>query len=233
MKSRKAHWQVVSLVLLVLAVAGLSGGFREASPSSVASAQDSREWLSVGPTGGDPECSSLMTPEELGQAEFEFYDIAGKLRSNEFQRQVSPDSIVCRLGGPESDGDLLLLVAGFYYVFDRQSGDLLQSHLEWSAPTPAPAPTPTSVPRETAALGAESSATTRVCLDDRTPLAVVEGAYPETLTIWDIMGGRCAVQLGGSGVCFDCSSQGAWHLALPARGEAPADGMACVTARMA
>lgn len=94
------------------------------------------------PEGVELACSDLMTPETIGQEEWERYDVAEKLRSHRFSRSMCSDSecIICSadrmIDEAHVDGDKL------YYRFDVGSGELVMKRIHWREDLPEQLPSP-------------------------------------------------------------------------------------------
>jgi hypothetical protein len=88
----------------------------------------------------EPVCRDYLTPDKIGDEEWNKYQIDRVLRSGHFQRHLStdPGRIVCDadrvIDGVQVRGDEL------YYMFDIESGELLRRRIHWTEGLPEQLP---------------------------------------------------------------------------------------------
>ena len=144
------------------------------------------------------DCSRLIAPERVGPEAFAQYELAEKLQKGEFVGGESLGYLYCSHGQPEIKDWYFYADVDILYMFDGQSGDLALTSLKWENPSPPTEPTATPVKIPTA----DPNAVT-VCMNPGTPLVETGGEQPKQLTLWDILGGNCAVEMT-SRICFAC-----------------------------
>jgi hypothetical protein len=87
-----------------------------------------------------PTCKDLLTPDRIGEGDFEEFGIAEKLENGQFQREVSQDHVACwyqrMIDGAIVEGDHL------YYLFDSQSQALLKKQVWWRSDLEERLPSP-------------------------------------------------------------------------------------------
>jgi hypothetical protein len=198
MKGRISIGQVVGVVVFLVAVAAAGILFHG---MSVERSESAAGPLEVPAQRGDDawvDCSRLITPERVGPEAFVQYGLAEKLQKGEFVGGQFLGYLYCSHGQPKMEdwsfrGDVDVL-----YMFDAESGDLALTSLKWENPSPPAKPTATPVAIPTT----DPNAVT-VCMGGGTPLVETGGEESEQLAIWDILGGKCAVEMT-SRICFAC-----------------------------
>ncbi len=221
MKGRITFGHVVGVVVFLgtLAVAavvfrGMIAGRTE--PAAGSAEVPARTKPAVGPTevpawwDGDAgvDCSQLITPERVGPEAFAQYGLAAKLQEGEFVGGEFLGYLYCSHGQPQIEDSYFYADVDILYMFDAESGDLALTSLEWANPSPPEEPTATPRPMPTI----DPNAVT-LCIDGDRPLVETGGEEPRQLTVWDIIGGNCGVDMT-SRFCFACG-QGA-RLLVPA-----------------
>jgi hypothetical protein len=234
MEDRTTFGQVMGLCLMLLLLVGFAAFSATYPPIAGKSTLGGAGSAPRGPVPADVDCVNLITPDKIGDEAYERYGLAEKLQNDGFSAQEYQGYILCLHGQPEYEEQPFYLFADMYYMFDRETGDLVVTYLELeveaSLPTPTPVPAPTQDPDAI-----------RICLDADTPMVEVGGENPELWGIWDMMAGNCAVELG-SQICFDCGDDVPWHPVVPVPGdpdaeagavEAAGSGMVCIDVRTA
>lgn len=163
MSDRTRFNQVLSLALVLFFIVGSTALLRGPEPLSDAVASGQGEQQSGGLVAANIDCGRLITPGRVGEAEFVQYGLAEKLADGEFVAHEVPGYIVCSHGPPPEEG-LYPEFADIYYIFDKETGELALTYLEWKEDLAAPPPTPPP-PTPT-----EPSPAVTICLDAATPL---------------------------------------------------------------
>jgi hypothetical protein len=234
MEDRTTFGQALGLCLMLLLLVGFAAFSATFPPIAGQSTLAGVGPVPRGPVPADVDCASLITPDRIGDEAYERYGLAEKVQNDGFSAQEYQDYILCLHGQPKYEEQPFFLFADMYYMFDRETGDLVVTYLqlgvEASLPTPTPVPAPTQDPDAV-----------RICIDADMPIVEVGEENPELWDIWDMMGGNCAVQLG-SQICFDCGDDLPWHPVVPVPGEpegeaggveAAASGRVCIDVRTA
>lgn len=208
MKGRISIGQVVGAVVFLVAVVAAGALFHGMSVERSESAAGPAEVPAQ--RGGDAgvDCSRLITPERVGPEAFAQYGLAEKLQKGEFVGGEFLGYLYCSHGQPKIEGWYFYADVDVLYMFDAESGDLALTSLTWENPSPPAKPTATPVPTPTT----DPNAVT-VCIDGGTPLVETGGEESEQLAIWDILGGKCAVEMTGR-ICFACGDDA--RLLVPA-----------------
>lgn len=177
--------------------------------------------------GGGLDCPDLVTPDHVGREAFERYRIGEKLLDDGFTRQEEQGIVVCSYASEEAGESTPTESLDLSYTFDGETAQLLLSSIVWLAAPPEPGPTPSPEPEPT-----EVFEILTVCLDADTPLIEIEGEYPESWAVWDILAaGGCSKEITGP-ICWDCGEDVTWHWLVPA-GTEESSGKACIDARTA
>ena len=163
--------------------------------------------------GNDPDCTALLTPENLGPGDFDRYGIGDKLADNQFQTLPLSDYTLCAYPPTEHDWDdermddltrsyMSLTEAETYYLFHTETGELVLWRMEEDRQALAgPQPAPTQV--ATAELLPIREAPT-ACIGFDDPI-VIDGKIQEHLSVADILGsGQCGATLGEGQICWRC-----------------------------
>lgn len=150
--------------------------------------------------GGDAgvDCSWLITPERVGPEAFAQYGLGEKLQKGEFVGGEFLGYLYCSHGQPEIRDEYFSGDMDILYMFDAESGELALTRLKWENPSPPANPTMTPMAIPTT----DPNAVT-ICMDIGTPLVEIGGEEPKQFTMWEIMGGNCAVEMGNR-ICFAC-----------------------------
>jgi len=108
-------------------------------PFPLPSAQEAEATPTETPFEG-PTCRDLVTPDRIGEEDFEQFAIGEKLVNDQFQRDVSEDQIACWyqrvIDGAIVEGDRL------YYLFDLEAGALLKKQVWWRSDLAEHLPSP-------------------------------------------------------------------------------------------
>lgn len=222
MKERAPFRQLVSVSLMLLAMAGLASIGSAATPATT-----------------EFGCTNLVTPERIGQEEFERYGIAERLQSDEFAISESDGYIVCHAGKPRYEGEPYWLNADLVYLFDQWTGELVVTRIHWDGRQRERAHIPVTLQQTSGVVTAGGTDPQRVCMDSDTPIIEIGGEDPQIWTLWDIVGGKCSAEITGR-FCFDCGKEEPWRVLVPAFDYASAelvhgapDGMVCLDVRTA
>ena len=124
MRERTSFGQFAGLFILLLSVTGFTALGTTVTPPSYASAIAELDLA-------ETDCADLITAEVVGKEQFERYGLAEKLRSGRFAPYKYMDYIVCSTAEPEHIEGMLWLSANTYYIFDRGSGELAVTYVEW------------------------------------------------------------------------------------------------------
>ena len=198
MKGRISIGQVVGVVVFLVAVAAAGVLFHgmsversksAAGPVQVPAQRGDDAWV---------DCSRLITPERVGPEAFAQYGLAEKLQKGEFVGGEFLGYLYCSHGQPKMEDWSIRGDVDVLYMFDAESGDLALTSLKWENSSPPAKPTATAEAIPTT----DPNAVT-VCMGGGTPLVETGGEESEQLAIWDILGGKCAVEMT-SRICFAC-----------------------------
>ena len=150
MEDRTTFGQVMGLCLMLLLLVGFAAFSATYPPIAGKSTLGGAGSAPRGPVPADVDCANLITPDKIGDEAYERYRLAEKLKNDEFTMQAYRGYIVCLHGQPEYEEQPFYLFADMYYMFDRETGDLVVTYLELeveaSLPTPTPVPAPTQDP---------------------------------------------------------------------------------------
>jgi|GEM_PF-2312228 len=209
MRERTTLGQFAGLCILLLSVTGFTALGTTATPPSHASALAGLEITEI-------DCADLVTAMAVGEEQFERYGLAEKLQNGRFAPYEFMDYIVCSTGAPDYIEDILWLFADMYYVFDRGSGELAVTYVEWGGPPAEPSPTPTHEPiPDISGAVDDDSQTTTVCIDATTPILEIGDDDPEQFDFWGLLGGPpCGLEMSGS-ICLDCGEDVVWRWLVP------------------
>ncbi|MGD8474685.1 MAG: hypothetical protein PVH59_11210, partial [Anaerolineae bacterium] len=197
MRERTSLGQFAGLCILLLSVIGFTALGTTATPPSHASALAGLEITEI-------DCADLVTAMVVGEEQFERYGLAEKLQNGRFSPYEFMDYIVCSTAEPEFVGGSLWLSANAYYIFDRGSGELAVTYVEWGGPPAEPSPMPTHEPIPDISEAVDDDSTTTVCIDATTPILEIGDDDPKQFDFWGLLGGPpCTLEMSGS-ICLDC-----------------------------
>ena len=241
MRNRTAFAQTLGLVITLLSLTGFAALGTTAAPTSsapVLARLDIAE-LDI----AEIDCADLITPDTIGHEAFRRYGLADKLEENRFAAYEFMDYVVCSTEGLVHLEEIPWLKASMYYMFDRESGQLSVTYVEWAGPSAQPAPTPTRAPLvEIADAPVDDSQVTTVCIDAKTPILEIGGENPEQFDFWGILGNAPCGKDISSSICLNCDEDVIWRWLVPtsagrqsepSTGEQGGGATACFDAQMA